>query len=155
MNHTFVLIGMLILLPLGGYEYLKIFIIKKRYSKENIKIVFTISIGRLIGNLCGMCFGLLCIFLGTIYLESPLPLLGAVCFSASSSDFCHSYLGVTEKGVVMDGRLIGYDDVKKYGSAHGMGGAFYFLSIFEVYTPEYREYVYVKKDCDVISEILG
>ncbi len=32
---------------------------------------------------------------------------------------------------------------------------FYFLSIFEVYTPEYREYVYVKKDCDVIDEILG
>ncbi len=155
MKHTFVLIIILILLLWGGYEYLKIFIMKKRYSKENIKIVFTISIGRHIGNLLGMCFGLLCIFLGTIYLESPLPLIGAVCFLMSSGDFCHSYMGVTEKGIVMDGRLIGYDDVKKYGSIHGMGGALYFLSIFEVYTPEYREYVYVKKDCGVIDEILG
>ena len=137
-----------ILVLWGGYDYLKIFFIKKRYSADNIKIKFTASKGRHIGNFIGLSFGIAGIIFGIVTSQESLLLLGGVCFCASFSDFSRSYIGVTEKGIVMNGRLIGLAEVSEYGSVHGLV-VLNFVNILEVCTSEYREYVYVKKGYDI------
>ncbi len=150
MKDILFLLGFLILLILGCYDYIKIFVLMKKYSKENIKIIFTISIGRHISIFLRLCLAIVCMVWGILYSRETNLLLGAACLFAMSGEFSHCYIGMTRKGILLNGRLIGYDDVKKYGSISMVTA-----NRFEVCTPEYREYIYVKKDCDVINEILG
>jgi len=127
------------------YDFFKVFLIKKRYKKLNPKIVFSatklhyayVAVGLF---LCGIC--LTAAYVNTEY---TLVLLGIACLSGAVREFSHSYYVETEQFIIMNGREIPYGEIRENGKVRKMC-LISFVSIFEVCTNQYREYVYVSKE---------
>lgn len=134
-------------------DFLKIYLIKKRNKKLDSKVIFTATKAQYLWVALGVFLCGACLVGAYVYGKFVLVLLSVACLSGAAREFTHCYYVETEQFMVMNGREISYNDVKDNGKIRKMS-ILSFITIFEVCTKEYREYVYVKKnyECKWLDE---
>lgn len=132
----------------SAYDFVKVWIFKKKYQKDDPRIYFTATKMIYVFVGVGVFISAICFFATCMYGEYVLMLSSAVCLSCASRGFLHSYYLKTERFIIMNGRIISRKEIEQYGQVRKMT-ILSVICIFELCTEKYREYIYVKEGFNI------